>query len=344
LTGKAYAYSILEFLRYLKSKSIHYKEVQSSCIIEEYIKFALFGKDDVSEIKGSLSINSVKNRISIIKTFYEWLEDNREVEANPVNYGRTGKLSKKHSKHKFLYGQVWEFDYQKSVSTFLRHRKEQNHVRWYEKNEIESIINHLPTMRDKIVFKISIETGCRIGEILGLRLSNFNDREATILIRKNQNAENEARAKTAERDLYISRTLADEFCDYIRGERFDADVDQCDYLFINHKGPSKGKAMRTRNFLDILKKSGEKAGISADKIRTHSGRSTHAQHLLDALHEGKISQVYILQQMGWSNIETMKSYIRSYNEKSRVKLARSIVDEVIDLPKIEKMERVKNEQ
>jgi integrase len=65
----------------------------------------------------------------------------------------------------------------------LRYKKGQNHIKWYSQEKINAIWESLPTLRDKIIFEISIETGMRIGEILGLKLKDFNSDEGWLDIK-----------------------------------------------------------------------------------------------------------------------------------------------------------------
>ncbi|MEH7547748.1 tyrosine-type recombinase/integrase, partial [Neobacillus vireti] len=286
---------------------------------------------------GNKSLHSVKQKLSIIKNFYEWLEEQFEIESNPVKYGskKNKNTNQKYLKSKFLYGQVWNYEIENSISRKLKFKKKQNHIKWYKDKEIEMLIDTLPSLRDKLIFKISIETGMRIGEILGLYLDHFNMHEGILLVRKNENIENRARAKTRERDLYISPTLTEELSEYIRGVRSQVDVDFSHYLFLNHHGSTIGKAVTPRNYLSILKKAAVKAGFNDTEIRTHSGRSTLAQKLLDSLYDGKVTENYILQQFGWDSISTLQPYTHAFNEKNRAKVAKEIVLKQINLPSID---------
>lgn len=326
-TGSSYAYELMDYLRYLKKLKIHYREVKQKSIIEAYIKYLLYGdsSEDVAGIEGVLSFNVVKKRISILKNFYEWLEDNGEIEGNPVGYGiKPDKQGKVNVKSKFLYGQIWNFEMERSLASKLKYKKDQNHIKWYGQEEIQLIWEALPTLRDKIIFEISIESGMRIGEILGLKLRDFNSEEGALEIKKEDNLENEALAKTNERELYISSELTERIELYIRGERLDSIIEDSDYLFLNWKGQSKGHPVRQRNYIRILKRAAKKAGFDEDEIRTHSGRSTLAQQLVEALHEGKVTEVFILEQFGWSSIETLERYKRTFNRKGRKEVFKNL--------------------
>ncbi|WP_235867380.1 tyrosine-type recombinase/integrase [Priestia abyssalis] len=339
-TGEAYAYKLVKFLRFLKGKyQMHYRDVTKKLIIEDYVKYLLYGDEVMVKMDGQSSLSAVKQHISVVKGFYEWLEEEQIIEDNPIKYGSktNKKTGRKHLKKKFLYGQIFNFDVDvNNVTGKLKYQEKRNHLKWYKDNEIEKIIEALPTRRDKLVFKILVETGSRIGEVLGLHLDHFDHHTGTLQIRKNSNIENEASAKTGERDTYISSLLTDELLDYIRADRFEADINFSNFLFLNHKGPTKGKALEQKNYLKILKKAAEKADFDPKEIITHAGRSTHAQYLLDELYDGKVTEGYILQQMGWANISTMKPYIRAHNEKGRAKVAKQIVEKRIKLPPVKK--------
>lgn len=328
LTGQKYAYALVKYLNFLKSYKIHYKEVHDKKVIESYIKHLMYGDDKISGFEGKLSFNAIKTNISIIKGFYEWLEDNGEIETNPVVYGKKrGNNQRQKLNSKFLYGQIWDFDIEKSIGSKLTYKRKQEHHKWYTEEEIKGILKHLPTLRDRIIYRISVEHGARIGEILGLKLEDFDSFESKLSIRRNSNIENEALVKTNERDLFISQVLSDEIQFYLRGERIESDVDFSDFIFLNHKGKYKGKPLRRRNYLQILKSAAKKTGLDPSKIRTHSGRSTRAQELVELSMEQPelgINDTFILEEMGWRSIDTLQHYKKAFTEKNRVKLLNKI--------------------
>ncbi|MGX5633701.1 tyrosine-type recombinase/integrase [Bacillus thuringiensis] len=355
LTGETYAYKLLSYLRFLKANKLHYLEVKKRVVIEEYIKFLVFEEKQNTQINNlypsnnefssrntsqkrlntKISKDSIIGRISVIKHFYTWLEDNGISDHNPLDFQNksNNKTSRSYSTKNFLYRQIWNFNTQKFITPNIIPKIDQNHIKWYTAKEIEQILIVLPTLRDKIIFKISIETGARIGEILGLHLHDFNRTDGVITIRKAPNNENKAQAKTIERDLYISDELGTSIENYIRGERGESDIYFSTFLFINYKGDKKGYAVNQRNYLKILKNWASKIGFEKKDIRTHSGRSTHAQILLEYLLEGKITEHYIMAQMGWTgNINTLKKYTKAYNEKSRMKIAKELLEHQIKYP------------
>lgn len=86
-----------------------------------------------------------------------------------------------------------------------------------------------------------------------------------------------------------------------------------------------------------MKRAASTVGFEKNQIRTHSGRSTHAQKLLEALYEHTVTEGYIIQQMGWSSLSTLKLYTRAYNEKNRAIVAQKVLERYIHLPSINQL-------
>ncbi|AND39488.1 MULTISPECIES: tyrosine-type recombinase/integrase [Bacillaceae] len=329
-TGESYANKLVIFLRYLKVKyQMHYRDVQSKAIIEEYIKYLLYGDEVMVKMEGKRSLSSIEQYISVLKGFYEWLEDQKEIEQNPIKYGvkRNKKTGNRHLKKRFLYGQIYNFEInENNITGKLRYKERRSHLKWYSESQTERIIDSLPSRRDKIIFKILLETGMRIGECLGLHLKHHDFHEGILSLEKNYDNQNEATVKSKERELYISDSLNDEILDYIRSDRHEVDNKLSEFLFLNHKGPTTGNPVERRNYLKILKEAAERAGFDPKKIITHAGRSTHAQYLLDLLEEGKITEGFIKEQMGWNSIDTLKNYVKVFDSRKRAEIAKDIVE------------------
>ncbi|PGE01472.1 tyrosine-type recombinase/integrase [Bacillus pseudomycoides] len=322
LTGERYAYALLRYLSFLKSKNIDFREVQNKGTIEEYVKYLLGFREQIINIEAPLTFTAIQTNLTPIKQFYSWLEDEQVLLQSPLRSMAEGQKPSfnVHWKKKLLYGQIWSFNTEKTILSRIKYTKKHVHLKWYTENEIKKIIQHLPTIRDKVIFQISIETGMRIGEILGLKLVHFDSIEQTLQVAREQNTENKAKAKTEARTVVINNKLSDFIQDYLVNERGLIDVEYSPYLFLNYHGVYKGQPMRTRNFLRILKNAGGKAGIDKTKIRTHSGRSTRVQKLVELMrdypHLG-ITQTYIDNEMGWRSEKTIKIYERGYTLKQK---------------------------
>ncbi|MGA5662994.1 tyrosine-type recombinase/integrase [Bacillus bombysepticus] len=323
LTGERYAYALLRYLRYLKMVNIHYKDVMRQGIIEEYVKYLLGLGGKVLNVDTNMNYTAVKMNLSVLKGFYYWLEDNMKIIHNPIPYGSNNIKNTKLKETKFLYGQIWEFDVEQTILSRLTYKQKRNHLKWYSEEEKESIFKFLPTLRDKLIFQISVETGMRIGEILGLRLEDFDPHNNWLSVIKRNNIKNQAKAKTKERDVPIYETLSEQIQIYKENERRKSDIYYSEYLFLNHKGKYKGEPLKARNFLHILKSAAEKSGMKRSEIRTHSGRSTRAQELVEIMREQPelgVTEGLILEELGWSSVRSLKVYEKGYTKKQRKKV------------------------
>lgn len=333
LTGERYAYTLLRYLRYLKGRNIHYKNVTRKGVIEEYVKHLLGLNEKILNVDTNMTYTAVKMNISVLKGFYYWLEDNMKVMYNPITYENGDIKNSKFTTTKFLYGQIWEFNVEETILRRLTYKQKRNHLKWYSEEEKRNIVSSLPTLRDKLIFRISVETGMRIGEILGLRLEDFDSYNNWLSIIKRDNIHNYARAKTKEREVPIYETLSEQIQIYQENERRKADVYYSEYLFLNHKGKYKGEPLKTRNFLQILKNAAEKAGMNRSEIRTHSGRSTRAQELVEIMKEQPelgVTEGLILEELGWSSIKSLKVYEKGYTKKQRKKVMNKIKTIVVN--------------
>ncbi|KXY78241.1 integrase [Bacillus cereus] len=323
LTGERYAYALLRYLRYLKRINIHYKDVTKQRVIEEYVKQLLGLNEKILNVDTNMTYTAVKMNVSVLKSFYYWLEDNMKVMHNPITYESKDIKNIKFKEIKFLYGQIWEFNVEQTILSRLTYKQKRNHLKWYSEEEKENISKFLPTLRDKLIFQISVETGMRIGEILGLRLGDFDPHNNWLSVIKRDNIKKQAKAKTKERDVPIYETLSEQIQIYKENERRKSDIYYSEYLFLNHKGKYKGEPLKARNFLHILKSAAEKSGMKRSEIRTHSGRSTRAQELVEIMREHPelgVTEGLILEELGWSSVRSLKVYEKGYTKKQRKKV------------------------
>ncbi|PRS35652.1 integrase [Bacillus sp. RJGP41] len=326
-TGGNYASKFVIFLRFLEVKyKIHYRDIVSKEIIVDFIKYLLYGDEVMVKYEGNRSLNSIKGYVSVIKSFYEWLEDEEQIQ-NPIGYGVRKNTGNKYAKKKFLYGQIYNFDIDKdNITKNLKYQEKRSHLRWYSDAQFDKIIAALRTRRDKLVFRTLKDTGMRIGECLGLHISHYDFHEGILRVIKSSNVQNKATVKTKERDLYISTSLNNDLLDYIRADRFEADVNGSEYLFLNHKGSAKGTPLEQKNYLKILKRAAKRAGFDPKEIITHAGRSTKAQQLLEDREEGLVTDGFIKEEMGWSSIDTLDMYVKAFDARKRKETAKSIAE------------------
>lgn len=321
LTGQRYGYVLIDYLNYLQILRLNYWEVTRQATIKGYVKFLLGYSGEIVSTQGKKNLKTIRYHIAVVKQFYSWLQENGRTNYNPVGFGsEKNSKGKAYVKTKFLYGQIYEFDNKKSSPFYakLKFNKEQNHIKWYTIEQVQKLIDNLPSHKDRLIFRISVECGLRISEILGLHINDVDRFDNLLHIKRKSNHENEAYAKTNNRKVEILDDIpiyADELMkdieNYITGEREQADIHHSSYLFINNKGKYKGMPSRRRNFLKILKTTAFKIGLDASQIRTHSGRSTR----IEMFTEYGLSLATVSDYVG-ASVNTVHKY---YTNKSNIK-------------------------
>lgn len=315
-TVRKYAYVIADYLRYLKTLNIHYADVENPRIIINYLYYKLGYNNKILPLEVRTTISAVSQRLSIIQDLYNSLRLRGVMNYNPLVYSEVSKGKKRikpGAKKKFLYHAIMEMDPAESILSNVRYSDVRHWLKWYSNSEIELIRECLKCQRDRVIFDVSVETGMRIGEILGLKLEDFDRFEKRIKVEKRENNDNDSNQKTGSRYVAISSKLAKYLSEYISGERKEAvsKTYYCEFIFLTKQGPSKGHGMKQHNFLKLLKGAGKRAGFSPNEIRTHSGRSTAIQRIFDAKNKGiltdKIDLNWIENQFGLKE-ESFKHY------------------------------------
>jgi integrase/recombinase XerD len=344
-TAEKYAYQLVGFLRFLKKLKIHYTYANAE-VIRRYIRELLLtnSKNDklVSSVETNITYAALHVRVVTLTNFYDHLLSVGKVEKNPIII-KSGR--RKGNAKSFLDGIVKPKKQEKTVlSTRLKYKETRHWLKWYTHEEIEKIFSSFRSFRDSVIFLISIETGMRIGEILGLKVCEFHFRDRKLSINITENPENNASAKTGSRVVPISKALSSTILLYLEGERFESaryDDSQQNYLFLTRQGPNKGRAMTTKNYLNILKTAGVSAGFKKSELRTHSGRSTTIQRLLDLIEKGTpgVSIPYMEETLGLKE-ESFKHYKKPFEARVTEKMSNTL-DNITPLNQLTDFQKTK---
>jgi len=296
-TAKKYAYMLVSYLNYLDLLEINYREVTKSKIIKGYINYLLFdvlGNVDVLYQETSRSARTVKSYIRRIQRFYKWLE--AELEVN-------GK-----------YREIWDYDYYSEISDSHQYKKNKEYIKWYTDDEVAILATNFRTIRDKVIFLITVEGGCRIDEVLTIKYTDYDGIEGTVYI---------SESKTAQRTVHLPDYVCREIDRYIDTERRDVETDfgLLEHLFVNlRRDKSYGNPITYSNFNRILKNAAARAGFDYRKIKTHSGRSTKAQNLIEhqiIYPEDGVTDAFILETMGWRRMDSIKPYKKELSNRGK---------------------------
>ena len=140
--------------------------------------------------------------------------------------------------------------------------------------EAQAILDACEHLRDRFLFALLYDSGCRIGEALGLRHEDIAAAERQVRITPRENA-NRARSKSrAERVIPVSPGLIRLYGDYLHAEYGDLDSD---YVFVNLFAEPRGQAMAYPAAYDLVRRVRQRTGI---EFEPHWFRHSAATRML----------------------------------------------------------------
>ena len=165
----------------------------------------------------------------------------------------------------------------KSLLPVSAHKKPPKKPRSLTRDELNRVIAACDTKRDLLLILLLGERGMRVGGALGLRHEDISSRHATYTIEPRNDNVNGAFAKTKKTwVLPLRKDMVDIHAEYMYYEYGDLD---CDYLFVNMHGRTKGQPMTYGGANTIRQKLVKKTGI---KFTLHELRHTFATLALSA--------------------------------------------------------------
>jgi site-specific recombinase XerD len=126
--------------------------------------------------------------------------------------------------------------------------------------EEQAVLDACTRLRDRFFFAVLHETGCRAGEVLGLRHEDIAaaEQEVTIVARENANG---ARAKSGGRTVPVGGELIRLYADYLHEEYGSTDSD---FVFINLFAEPRGQAWSYQAAYDPVLRLRSKTGLDFD--------------------------------------------------------------------------------
>lgn len=231
-TISSYHNDITDFYTFCKENSIFYLNITYS----ESKKYLMYLYEEKKE-----KATSVSRKISSIRSFYRYLNNQNVVKSNPFQLLNLPKKEKKLPRY---------FEYNELLNLF----------------EVPDINTPLGE-RNRLILEMLYATGVRVGELVNIKVSdiNLNDKKITILGKGNK-----------ERIVYYNDVTSKYLKKYLSEARIKLNINKSDYLFLNYRG---GK-LTTRGVQDVLNKIITKTSLNK-KISPHMLRHSFATHLLN---------------------------------------------------------------
>ena len=126
--------------------------------------------------------------------------------------------------------------------------------------ETEAVLGACTRLRDRFFFAVLHETGCRAGEVPGLRQEDIAAAEQEISVVPRENA-NGARAKSGGRTVPVGPDLIRLYADYLYEEYGGIDSD---HVFVNIWAEPKGHAWSYQAAYDLVLRLRARTGIAFD--------------------------------------------------------------------------------
>lgn len=226
-----YGDDILEFFNFIESEGLSYKKIEYSDI-----RFYLMYLKDTKKDNNS----TIDRKLSSLRGFYKYLANNSIVKSNVFSLVSGPKKSKKLP-------------------------------RYFEYNELEEMFavpdSSYLGQRDLLLLEMLYATGCRVGELVSIKVNDIDFGRRNILITGKGNKE---------RYLTYGEYCEEALNRYLRDGYLALNKNKSDYLFLNNNGG----VLTERGVRYILDRIIKQTGINKN-ISPHMIRHSFATHLLN---------------------------------------------------------------
>ncbi len=266
-TIKSYRNEIIKYQKFLESENIDYLKINKENV-RTYLKYL-----DNLKYKNS----SISRNISALRTFYRFLVIKEKMDKNIFASIRNPKVEKK------LPNYLSEID----MEAILNFRNKENYK--------ESIY----TNRNLLIIEILYDTGCRVDELVNIKLCDINHKEKSIKV---------LGKGSKERVVFYGEYANDFLNDYLIDRKLILDGKKSNYLLVS----KKSNQLTTRRVAQIIDEIIKVVAVK-NKVTPHTLRHTFATHLLN--HGTDLRSVQEL--LGHSSLSTTQVYTHVSNERLR---------------------------
>ena len=207
-----------------KLQNVFYKPV--STITSADIKMFMYSE---AEKKSPSSMNTF---MTPVKLFFAWLQNEEFIIKNPCASIKPVKEPKRMRKPLTI-------------------------------EQVEQLRDSMLTRRERAILEFFLSTGCRLSEVLNVKIKELDFSNKTLLVIGKGNKE---------RRVYFTERCKRALLNYIKDRK-----DNCEYLFVTDRKPCR--KLSTRGMEVIINKMQMKSGLDRN-IHPHIFRHTFATHAL----------------------------------------------------------------
>jgi integrase/recombinase XerD len=259
-TVKAYAHDMKDLWQFLGFRCLDWREARLEDIAEfvTWLQLPPAGRSGAVTVLSSsvpeVSVATVNRKLAAVSSFYAHQARNDEGPGDLLAAWRTGGRG---GWKPFLHHVSRGKPYRGRAITLKAPKKL---PRILTVAETQAVLDACTRLRDRFFFALMHETGCRAGEVLGLRHEDIAAAEQEITVMPRENA-NGARAKSGARTVPVAPELIRLYADYLHEEYGGIDSD---YVFVNIWAEPKGQAWSYQAAYDLVLRLRATTGLDFD--------------------------------------------------------------------------------
>lgn len=259
-TVKAYAHDLKDYWCFLGFRGLDWREARLEDVGEFVVWLQLPPAGRAGEVAvlpsvtAAVTASTVNRKLAAVSAFYAHQARNGAGVGDLLAVWRTGgRGGFKPFLHHVSKGEPY-----RGRAIALKVPKKLPRV--LSAGEMQAILDACGRLRDRFFFALLHETGCRAGEVLGLRHEDIAAAECEISIVARENA-NGARAKSGGRTVPVGPEVIRLYADYLHEEYGGIDSDM---VFVNLWAEPKGHAWTYQAAYDLVLRLRARTGIDFD--------------------------------------------------------------------------------
>jgi integrase/recombinase XerD len=259
-TVKAYSHDLKDYWEFLGFRGLDWREARLEDVGEFVAWLQLPPAGRLGEVAvlpsatGHVGASTVNRKLAAVSAFYAHQARNGAEAGDLLAVWRAGGRG---GWKPFLHHISKDRPYRGRAIT-LKARKKLPRI--LTAGEMQAILDACTRRRDRFFFALLYESGCRAGEVLGLRHEDIAAAEQEISIVPRENA-NGARAKSGTRTVPVGPDLIRLYADYLHEEYGGIDSD---HVFVNIWAEPKGQAWAYPAAYDLVLRLRARTGLDFD--------------------------------------------------------------------------------
>ncbi|TFE19794.1 tyrosine-type recombinase/integrase [Cohnella luojiensis] len=261
----------------------------------EWGKFTEYQLTFELKIRGH-SVKTIRTYCGHVRRFYRFYEEHRVIGVADLIPKYSYSLLSENRSHSYVNQAISALkfylekvcrEYGVSQASFVRPKKQKKLPNVLSTGEVIRLLSSVANGKHRAILFLAYSSGLRVGEVVRLRLSDFDSERKTLQVRQGKGRK--------DRQTLLSEAAYEAVQIYVKQEKPGGG-----WLF---PGQALGSHLTERTVQKVFENAVGKAQIQKD-VSVHSLRHSFATHLL----EGGIDIRYIQQLLGHKNVTTTEIY------------------------------------